>query len=53
MSEEMIPDVELTSDVAEAEIAETAEPAVNYSEKTLAELVSLFELFEYLISDSF
>ena len=39
----MIPDVELTSDVAEAEIAETAEPAVNYSEKTLAELVSLFE----------
>ena len=43
MSEEMIPDVELTSDVAEAEIAETAEPAVNYSEKTLAELVSLFE----------
>ncbi len=40
MSEEMIPDVELTSDVAEA--VETV-PAVNYSEKTLAELVMLFE----------
>ena len=40
MSEEMIPDVELTSDVAEA--VETV-PAVNYSEKTLAELVKLFE----------
>ena len=36
----MIPDVELTSDVAEA--VETV-PAVNYSEKTLAELVKLFE----------
>ena len=35
----MIPDVELTSDVAEA--VETV-PAVNYSEKTLAELVKLF-----------
>ena len=40
MSEEMIPDVELTSDVAEA--VEKV-PAVNYSEKTLAELVKLFE----------
>ena len=36
----MIPDVELTSDVAEA--VEKV-PAVNYSEKTLAELVKLFE----------
>ena len=36
----MIPDVELTSDVAAA--VETV-PAVNYSEKTLAELVKLFE----------
>ena len=39
----MIPDVEMTSDVAVAEAAEIAESAVNYSEKTLAELVSLFE----------
>lgn len=43
MSEEIIPDVELTADVAVAEVAESAEPAVNYSEKTLAELVRLFE----------
>jgi len=43
MSEEMIPDVEITSDVLVAEAAENAEPAVNYSEKTLAELVALFE----------
>ena len=39
----MIPDVEMTSDVVVAEAAEIAESAVNYSEKTLAELVSLFE----------
>ena len=39
----MIPDVEITSDVLVAEAAENAEPAVNYSEKTLAELVALFE----------
>ena len=43
MSEQIIPDVELTSDVVVAEAAEIAEPAVNYSEKTLAELVKLFE----------
>ena len=43
MSEVIIPDVEITSDVLVAEAAETAEPAVNYSEKTLAELVALFE----------
>ena len=43
MSEEMIPDVEITSDVVVAEVAEMAEPAVNYSEKNLAELVSCFE----------
>ena len=43
MSEEIIPDVEITSDVLEAEAAEIAEPAVNYSEKSLAELVTLFE----------
>ena len=43
MSEVIIPDVEITSDVLVAEAAEIAEPAVNYSEKTLAELVSLFE----------
>ena len=43
MSEEMIPDVEMTSDVVVAEVAENAEPAVNYSEKNLAELVTLFE----------
>ena len=43
MSEEIIPGVEITSDVLVAETAEIAEPAVNYSEKTLAELVALFE----------
>ena len=43
MSEQIIPDVELTSDVVVAEAAEMAGPAVNYSEKTLAELVRLFE----------
>ena len=43
MSEEMIPDVEITSDVLVAEAAENAETAVNYSEKTLAELIALFE----------
>ena len=43
MSEEMIPDVEMTSDVVVAEAAEIAESAVNYSEKTLAELIALFE----------
>ena len=43
MSEEMIPGVEITPDVAVAEAAEVAETAVNYSEKTLAELVALFE----------
>ena len=43
MSEQIIPDVDLTSDVAVAEAAETTEPAVNYSEKTLAELIRLFE----------
>ena len=43
MSESMIPDVDLTSDVVVAEAVENAEPAVNYSEKTLAELVALFE----------
>ena len=43
MSEQIIPDVELTSDVVVAETAEVAEPAVNYSEKTLAELIGLFE----------
>lgn len=45
MSEEIIPDV-LASDVAEGveSIAEVnAEPAVNYAEKNLAELVKLFE----------
>ena len=39
----MIPDVEITSDVVVAEVAGMAEPAVNYSEKNLAELVSCFE----------
>ena len=39
----MIPGVEITPDVAVAEAAEVAETAVNYSEKTLAELVALFE----------
>lgn len=43
MSEVIIPDVELTSDVVVAEPVETAEPAVNYSEKNLAELIKLFE----------
>ena len=43
MSEQIFPDVELTSDVVVAEAAEMAEPAVNYSEKTLAELIKLFE----------
>ena len=43
MSEEIIPGVEIAPDVVVAESVETAEPAVNYSEKTLAELVSLFE----------
>ena len=43
MREEIIPDVEITSDVAVAEAAEAAESAVNYSEKTLAELISAFE----------
>ena len=43
MSEQIIPDVELTSDVVVAEAVEATEPAVNYSEKTLAELVKLFE----------
>ena len=43
MSDVIIPDVEITSDVLGAEAAEMAEPAVNYSEKTLAELVTLFE----------
>ena len=43
MSDVIIPDVELTSDVVVAETVEIAEPAVNYSEKTLAELIRLFE----------
>ena len=43
MSEQIVPDVELTSDVVVAEAADVAETAVNYSEKTLAELVALFE----------
>ena len=43
MSEEIIPDVTLASDVVVAEPVETAEPAVNYSEKNLAELIRLFE----------
>ena len=43
MSDVIIPDVELTSDVVLAETVENAEPAVNYSEKTLAELIKLFE----------
>ena len=42
MSEEMIPDVEMASDVALAE-TEVAESAVNYSEKNLAELIAVFE----------
>ena len=43
MSDVIIPDVELTSDVVLAETVENAEPAVNYSEKTLVELIRLFE----------
>ena len=43
MTEQIIPDVELASDVAVAETVEMTEPAVNYSEKTLAELIRLFE----------
>ncbi len=43
MSDQIIPDVELTSDVVVAEAAEIAEPAVNYSEKNLSELIRLFE----------
>ena len=43
MSDVIIPDVELASDVVLAETVENAEPAVNYSEKTLAELIKLFE----------
>ena len=39
----MIPDVEITSDVLDAESVENTEAALNYSEKTLAELVKLFE----------
>ena len=42
MSEEIKPGVEITPDVAEP-IVENAEPAVNYGEKTLAELSGLFE----------
>jgi len=43
MSEEIIPDVVSASDVVVAEPVETTEPAVNYSEKNLAELIRLFE----------
>ncbi len=43
MREQIIPDVELASDVVVAEPVETAEPAVNYSEKNLSELIKLFE----------
>ena len=43
MSDPIIPDVEMTSDVAVAEAVEITEPAVNYSEKTLAELIVVFE----------
>ena len=43
MSEQNIPDVELASDVAVTEAVEMTEPVVNYSEKTLAELIRLFE----------
>ena len=43
MSEEIIPGVELASDVVVAESVEAAEAAVNYSEKNLAELIKLFE----------
>ena len=46
MSELINPGVEMMPDVpesVESVIEEVAEPAVNYSEKTLAELVRLFE----------
>ena len=43
MSEQIIPDVDLTSDVVVAEPVVNEEPAVNYSELNLAELVKLFE----------
>ena len=47
MSDEIIPDVIVTSDVPETVenlvIEETVEAAVSYSEKTLAEIVRLFE----------
>ena len=43
MSDVIIPDVEMTSDVLVDETVEIAEASVNYSEKTLAELVALFE----------
>ena len=47
MSEEIIPDVQNTSDVPEAVetviVEETVETAVNWSEKNLAELVKAFE----------
>ena len=43
MSEEIIPDVLEASDVAVAEPVEATEPAVNYSEKNLSELIRLFE----------
>ncbi|MBQ2371740.1 MAG: DUF349 domain-containing protein [Bacteroidales bacterium] len=46
MSEEIIPDVVLTSDVPETVeniVEEAAENHVSYSEKTLAEIVRLFE----------
>ena len=43
MSEQIIPDVEFTSDVVVAEPVVNEEPAVNYSELNLAELVKLFE----------
>ena len=39
----MIPDVEIASDVLDAESVENTEAALNYSEKTLAEIVKLFE----------
>lgn len=46
MSDVIIPDVDMTSDVPESVeniIEEAAAPVVNYSEKNLAELVGLFE----------
>ena len=45
MSELNVPGVEMTPDVPESveSVVETVEPAVNYSEKNLAELVALFE----------